>query len=67
MVGYAEFDWDEVFPNPKTEADFATLRLLGRITVGKTFALRYGRASNLAPRPNSLASSKRRRRHHRIR
>ena len=46
MVDYTEFDWDEMFPEPETEADFATLRLLGRITVGRTFALQFGRASD---------------------
>lgn len=45
-MDYEEFDWDAKFPEPETEADFGTLRSLGRITVGKTFALRFGRASD---------------------
>jgi len=41
-------DWAEWFPpDPESEADFATLRSLGRTTVGKSFALRFGSSSDV--------------------
>lgn len=39
-------DWDAAFPSPKTEADYATLRILGRTTVSKSFPQKYGRRSD---------------------
>lgn len=36
-------DWTELLPpTPETEADYATMRLLGRTTVGKTFPMQFG-------------------------
>lgn len=41
-------DWDRlVLPGPKTEADFAALRNLGRTTIGKSFPLQFGSRSDI--------------------
>lgn len=41
-------DWAEwLLPDPKTEADFATLRNLGRTTIGKSFPLQFGSHSDI--------------------
>lgn len=34
-------------PTPETEADFATLRTLGRTIVGKSFSLQFGRSNDI--------------------
>ena len=36
-----------VLPSPQTEADFATLRNLGRTTIGKSFPLQFGSRSDI--------------------
>jgi len=41
-------DWGRlVLPSPKTEADFAALRTLGRTTIGKSFPLQFGSRSDI--------------------
>lgn len=41
-------DWGRlVLPSPKTEADFAALRNLGRTTIGKSFPLQFGSRSDI--------------------
>ncbi|MCO0634140.1 hypothetical protein GQ85_33575 [Rhodococcus rhodochrous] len=41
-------DWGRlVLPGPKTEADFAALRNLGRTTIGKSFPLQFGSRSDI--------------------
>jgi hypothetical protein len=41
-------DWGNLNqPSPETEADFAALRVLGRTTVGKSFALRFGSSNDV--------------------
>lgn len=41
-------EWSRLtLPEPKTEADFATLRNLGRTTIGKSFPLQFGSHSDI--------------------
>lgn len=41
-------DWARLLPpEPTTEADYASLRVLGRTTVGKSFPLRFGSTADL--------------------
>lgn len=41
-------EWSRMrLPEPQTEADYATLRQLGRTTIGKSFALRFGSRSDI--------------------
>lgn len=38
-------DWNNISPEPESEADFASLRVLGRTTVSKSFCLKFGSKS----------------------
>lgn len=43
-------DWRELVasaPDPQTEADYATLRVLGRTTIGRSFSMAYGHTEDL--------------------
>lgn len=41
-------EWSRLIgPKPETEADFATLRNLGRTTIGRSFALQFGSHSDI--------------------